>query len=270
MHKVEQLVQDSVTESENEIDEIDEISSHQSYDLASHSFYESQEQPENSKELCLIKSGKVSWVWDHMKKDKSVGEVRCDVVILVNGNKKKCDSVFSITTSTTHLGEHLNTVHRIFHYQKYKKDLQGQKILESNQSIQIIPSMLAKMAIVEGQKFCQFCNEMDPLFKVPSSLLIRTKIEESLAIFTIDEFSYSHLRECLEQFLSKLFNHWNITDSLEDLEWLLLGDDDSESECDDLFKLLAWWNSTYFILKRLVQLGDPVKQLTKFLSRHPD
>ncbi|CAG8574931.1 8886_t:CDS:1, partial [Cetraspora pellucida] len=55
-----------------------------------------------------IISEKVSWVWDYMKKDKSAKEVKCNVVMLVDENENRCDRVFNITTSTTHLREHFN------------------------------------------------------------------------------------------------------------------------------------------------------------------
>ncbi|CAG8795806.1 3_t:CDS:2, partial [Racocetra persica] len=53
------------------------------------------------------------------------------------------------------------------------------------------------------------------------------------------------------------------TDRLEDLEWPLLDDNDSESECDD--ELSAQSTSI-----QLVQLQDAVEQFTKSLSHHPD
>ncbi|CAG8458189.1 7709_t:CDS:2 [Cetraspora pellucida] len=134
IHKVKQLVYNFVTENANKIDE---ILSQESYNLASYLLHESQEQSENLNKSCLnednkqisldqllkapsvkiltnkvVKSnitlGKVSWVWNHIKKNKSAGKVKCDVVMLVNGNENRCNRVFGITTSITHLGEHLN------------------------------------------------------------------------------------------------------------------------------------------------------------------
>ncbi|CAG8441626.1 12809_t:CDS:2 [Dentiscutata heterogama] len=107
IYKVEQSVYNSVTENANEIDK---ISSQESYDLASHLLHESQEQPEKLNELCLNEDNRQISLDQSLKapSDKSAGEVKCDVVMLVDGNENRCDKVFSITTLTTHLEEHLN------------------------------------------------------------------------------------------------------------------------------------------------------------------
>ncbi|CAG8464267.1 3036_t:CDS:2 [Cetraspora pellucida] len=128
-----------------------------------------------------------SWVWDHMKKD-------------------------NITTLTTHLCEHLNSVHQIFFYQQYKKISDEQTIIDSDKSMQTIPLMFSKievhksakqqkllyrltawivdycqaLSIVEENCFQQFCYEMDPCFKVPGSALIKTKIRKSV-LFVEDQ-----------------------------------------------------------------------------------
>ncbi|CAG8545682.1 43880_t:CDS:2, partial [Gigaspora margarita] len=65
--------------------------------------------------------------------------------ISLDGHKKKCDKVYSITTSTTHLGEHLNMIHQIFPSKIYEKNLEGQTIIRSDNSTQTIPSMLLKV-----------------------------------------------------------------------------------------------------------------------------
>ncbi|CAG8811984.1 16335_t:CDS:2, partial [Gigaspora rosea] len=77
-------------------------------------------------------------------------------------------------------------------------------------------------------------------------------------------------------------------------EWPLLEDEDSESEPEDLTESLEQpttsqsqkknnlsivepirdvktrWNSTFLVLKRLLQLRDAVEQLARSLRRHPD
>ncbi|CAG8676615.1 5972_t:CDS:1, partial [Dentiscutata heterogama] len=87
-----------------------------------------------------------SWVWKYIKKDKSKEKIRCNIVITnLNGNKKKCDKIFSITTSTTHLGKHLNSVYQIFSYQQYEKNLDGQTIIDPDKSIPTISLMFSKI-----------------------------------------------------------------------------------------------------------------------------
>lgn len=56
-----------------------------------------------------------------MKKDTLNQKITCDVVTKIDGNEKKCNNIYSIKTSTTHLAEHLNGVHRIFSRQQYEK-----------------------------------------------------------------------------------------------------------------------------------------------------
>lgn len=473
-----QSIQESITESE------DELSSRVSYDTASPYFapthfspqHEFQEQPEFQEQLEFTNNSRQSedieqitldrflkapdvkiltnnvvdsklsngsWVWKYMRKDKLKNQIKCDVITNLDGYEKKCPKVFSFKTSTTHLGEHLNAVHRLFSQQQIEKN---SEIIESDKSIQTIPSIFAKLdshkpakqqkllflltawvvedcqalTVVEGQRFRELCHEMDPRFKVPGSALVKTKIRESVlfaedqlrelvsktmesfsfttdmwtsmhrpyigitihwlsknfelyqAVLTIEEFPYSHSGERQEQFLSKIFEHWNIRDKLiggttdndksvvkgmrlletphirctahtiqlaikdglsacdnilskakklnnwlvkrdryrqslrniqnefnqlstnisEDSEWPLLEDEDSDSEPEDLYESLAQssrqvkkkeqsivepirdiktrWNSTFFVLKRLLQLRDAVEQLAKSLNRHPE
>ncbi|CAG8564782.1 11403_t:CDS:2, partial [Scutellospora calospora] len=91
------------------------------------------------------------------------------------------------TTSTTHLSKYLNAIYQIFSYKQYEKNLKGQTIIESDKSVQTIPSMFAKtLTIVDRYKFYRLCNEIDPCFQVPSSALNRTTIRESL-IFAEDQ-----------------------------------------------------------------------------------
>ncbi|CAG8766082.1 12475_t:CDS:2, partial [Dentiscutata erythropus] len=87
-----------------------------------------------------------SWVWEHMKKNKLKQEITCDAITLnLDGIEKKCGRLFSIKTSTTHLGEHLNSIHRIFSSQQYKKNSNEQTIIESDKSISTILSLFSKM-----------------------------------------------------------------------------------------------------------------------------
>ena len=133
MQKISHLEEASITESE-------ELSSQTSHNTGSPLHSSSQEQSDDHQVItvdqslkvpdikiltnCVDKSNKTklatrapSWVWDHMKKDESKKQISCDVVMTnSNGNEKKCDKKFSIATSTTHLGEHLNSVHQIFSY----------------------------------------------------------------------------------------------------------------------------------------------------------
>ncbi|CAG8630275.1 3640_t:CDS:2 [Cetraspora pellucida] len=407
----------------------DELSSRVSYDTVSLYFalthfspqHEFQEQPEFQEQLeftnNLCQSEDIEQITlDRFLKAPDVKILTNNVVDskLSNGNgyEKKCPKVFSFKTSTTHLGEHLNAIHQLFSQQQIEKN---SEIIESNKSIQTIPSIFAKLdshklakqqkllflltawvvedcqalTIVEGQKFRELCYEMDPCFKVPGSALVKTKIRESVymwtsmhrpyigitihwlsknfelyqAVLTIEEFPYSHLEERQEQFLSKIFEHWNIHDKLirgttdndksvvkgmrlletpyihciaytiqlaikdglsacdnilskakklnnwlvkrdryrqslhniqnefnqlstnisEDSEWPLLENEDSDSEPEDLYESLAQssrqvkkkeqsiiepirdikmrWNSTFFVLKRLIQLRDAIEQL---------
>ncbi|CAG8797250.1 9352_t:CDS:2, partial [Gigaspora rosea] len=147
VQKISQIEEDSITErTENE-----ELSSQTSYNMGSPLHFSSQEQNEDHQVIAVDQSLKVpdvkiltnrisksnktklaarapSWVWDHMKKDKS---------------KKKLDVI--IATSTTHLGEHLNSVHRIFSYQQYGKNSDGQTIIDPDKSMPTIPSMFSKI-----------------------------------------------------------------------------------------------------------------------------
>ncbi|CAG8795489.1 24867_t:CDS:2, partial [Gigaspora rosea] len=148
-----------------------------------------------------INSSNISWVWDFMKKDKSKREVKCDVVTLLDGNNKKCGKIFSITTSTTHLGEHLNAVHRIFPNKQYKKNLKGQTMIDADKSIQTIPSMFLKI---------------DP----------HKPAKQEKLLFRLTAWIVEDL------------------DEPEDLEWPLLGDDDSETDDDELFELPVQSTST--------------------------
>ncbi|CAG8581898.1 5841_t:CDS:1, partial [Racocetra persica] len=165
VQKISQIEEDSVTKRT----ESEELSSQTSYNMGSPFHFSSQEQNVNHQVIAVDQSLKVSdvkiltnhvsksnktklaarapsWVWDHMKKDKSKKKIRCDVVITkLNGNEKKYDKIFSIATSTTHLGEHLNSVHRIFSYQQYGKNSDGQTIIDPDKSMPTIPSMFSKM-----------------------------------------------------------------------------------------------------------------------------
>ncbi|CAG8807646.1 1146_t:CDS:1, partial [Gigaspora margarita] len=50
------------------------------------------------------KSSKDSWVWEYMQKDILNKQVACDIItVSLDGREKKCDKVYSISTSTTHL-----------------------------------------------------------------------------------------------------------------------------------------------------------------------
>ncbi|CAG8723727.1 12418_t:CDS:2, partial [Racocetra persica] len=148
----------------------------------------------------------ISWVWDFMKKDRLNKQVKCEVVTLLDGNSKICNRTFSITTSTTHLGEHLNTIHRIF--PNPHKSVKQEKLV-FHLAAWIVEDC-QPMSVVDGQNFHRFCYEMDPRFKVPGSAQIKTKIKE-LLLFAEDQLHES-----------------------ENLEWPLLGDDDSESDDDNL------------------------------------
>ncbi|CAG8798696.1 9958_t:CDS:2, partial [Cetraspora pellucida] len=201
----------------------------------------------------------VSWVWDYMKKDKLKKQVTCEVVTLLDGNSKKCNRTFSITTSTTHLGEHLNAIHRIFSSKQYKKNSQGQTIIESNKSIRTIPSMLLKldphkpakqeklvfhliawivedyqpMTVVDSQNFRRFCYEMDPRFKVPGSAQIKTKIKESL-LFAEDQL---HMWTSMHRpyigvtihWLSKNFDLYQAVLTIEEFPYSHSGDHNDKS-----------------------------------------
>ncbi|CAG8549417.1 28375_t:CDS:2 [Gigaspora margarita] len=128
------------------------------------------------------------------------GKIKCDVVMLTDGNKKKCNSKFSFLTSTTHL--------------------------ELDKSIQMIPLMFSKMALRKQEK--------------------QQKLLFCLLAWIIEDYS----------------------------EWPLLNDDDdSESEANDLFELLAQSTSTQSVnnQKKKTSIVEPIHdQLVKSLSRHPD
>ncbi|CAG8454662.1 1661_t:CDS:2 [Cetraspora pellucida] len=150
-----------------------------------------------------------SWVWNYMKKD-------------------------NITTSTMNLSEHLNSVYRIFSYQQYKKNSDGQTIIDSDKSMQTILLMFSKikahkpakqqkllyhlttwivdncqaLSIVEENCFQQFCYKINPHFKFSDNFKLYQ------AVLTIEEFSYLHLGEHQKQFLSKIFEYWNICNKL--------------------------------------------------------
>ncbi|KAF0560081.1 hypothetical protein F8M41_003415 [Gigaspora margarita] len=56
-----------------------------------------------------------SWVWDHMRKDKTITkETKC--LVLVERNRKivSCGELFALTSSMSTLGAHLHMIYRLF------------------------------------------------------------------------------------------------------------------------------------------------------------
>ncbi|CAG8677856.1 13049_t:CDS:2 [Cetraspora pellucida] len=142
-----------------------------------------------------------------MCKDILKKQVTCEIVtVSLEGHEKKCNKIYSLSTSITHLNEHLNTKHQIFPSNQYKKNSKGQTIIEMDNSIQTIPLIFSKMdshkpekqqclqfrlaawiiedcqslVVMEEQKFREFCYEMDPRFKVPGPALVKTTIQKSV------------------------------------------------------------------------------------------
>ncbi|CAG8637194.1 12358_t:CDS:1 [Racocetra fulgida] len=58
------------------------------------------------------KPGK-SWVWKYMNKDKLVKKITCLVPVERNRKIEKCGESFALLTSTSTLGAHLRTIHRL-------------------------------------------------------------------------------------------------------------------------------------------------------------
>ncbi|CAG8812059.1 40533_t:CDS:2 [Gigaspora margarita] len=130
-----------------------------------------------------LKSSKDSWVWSYMEKDVVNKQVACDIItVSLDGHEKKCDKVYSITTSTTHLSEHLNTIHRIFPSKKYEKNSEEQTIIRSDNLAQTIPSMLLKQSEDSFESACQVFNtESIPTTLDPSSNLSSTSTSISIS-----------------------------------------------------------------------------------------
>ncbi|CAG8797176.1 3015_t:CDS:2, partial [Dentiscutata erythropus] len=152
----------------------------------------------------------------------------------LNGNEKKCDKTFSIATSTTHLGKHLNSVHKIFSYQQYGKNSDGQTIIDPDKSMPTIPSMFSK---IEAHK---------PVKKQKLLYRLTAWIVDDCQALTIplleDEDSESEPEDLIE--------------SLEQPTT-------SQSQ-----KKITYPSSNPFVM--LLQLRDAVEQLTRSLRHHPD
>ncbi|CAG8447275.1 4888_t:CDS:2, partial [Scutellospora calospora] len=117
-------------------------------------------------------------------------QVLCEIIMInLDRHEENCNKIYSISTSTTHLGEYLNTVYRIFSSQQYKKNPKGQTVVESD--TWIVEDCQA-LTVVKEQKFQQFCHEMDPWFKIPGLALIKKKIQESVL------FAESQLRDFIK------------------------------------------------------------------------
>ncbi|CAG8516369.1 15764_t:CDS:2 [Dentiscutata erythropus] len=221
VQKISQIEEDSVTKRT----ESEELSSQTSYNMGSPLHFSSQEQNKDHQVIAVDQSLKVPDV-----------KILTNHVSKLNKPKLAARLLVGIAILTTHLGEHLNSVHRIFSYQQYGKNSDRQTIIDSDKLMPNIPSIFSKM---EAHK---------PLLK----------------------------------------------SALKDTEWPLLEDEDSESEPEDLTESLEQptisqlqkknnlsivepihdvktrWNSTFLVLKRLLQLQDAVEQLTRSLYHHPD
>ncbi|CAG8490601.1 17247_t:CDS:2, partial [Racocetra fulgida] len=213
----------------------------------------------------------ISFKCSFQEQDTVKKQITCDVVIInLDRNEKNCDKIFSITTSTTHLGEHLNEIHRIFSNQQYSKNSKRQATVESDKSTPTIPSILSKvnshspakqkkltyhliswivkdcqpLTVVDKNEFRLFYQEMDPHFKVSCSASIKTKIRESVL------FAEEQLRRLISKTMESFCF---ITDIMRLLEvphirytahTIQLAIKDSLNLCDDLLtkakKLNNW------------------------------
>ncbi|CAG8784370.1 40742_t:CDS:2, partial [Gigaspora margarita] len=209
------------------------------------------------------KSSKDSWVWKYMQKDVLNKQVACNIIMVsLDGRKKKCDKVYSISTSTTHLGEHLSTIHRIFPSKKYEKNSEGQTIIISDNSAQTIPSMLSKIDSHKPAK------QQRLVFRDENLEQSEDTFESVQQIFNTESIpSISNLSS-----LSNLSSESNLSSisSQSSISNLSFSKQKNQKILEPIRDVKTRWNSTYLVLRRLVQLQDATEQLAKSLCQHPE